>query len=179
MPSPSTERLVLDRLATPIGKALVVTDADGVLRAVDWADYEPRLHRLLKRHWGAVELTAGPSPGPVRDGFDAYFGGELDALGRLSWRTAGTDFQTRIWTALCAIPPGTTRSYGALASGIGAPGAIRAAGAANGANPIGVVVPCHRVIGAAGGLTGYGGGLERKRWLLRHEGADFHNSAPI
>jgi methylated-DNA-[protein]-cysteine S-methyltransferase len=87
----------------------------------------------------------------------------------------GTEFQKAAWAALSRIPVGETRSYGAQAAAIGRPAAVRAVGMANGRNPIGVVVPCHRVIGADGALTGYGGGLERKRWLLRHEGAEFRN----
>jgi methylated-DNA-[protein]-cysteine S-methyltransferase len=97
--------------------------------------------------------------------------GELDALDRISTETAGTAFQRAVWTALRGIEAGRTVSYGALAEHIGRPRAVRAVGAANGANPIAVVVPCHRVIGSDRGLTGYGGGLERKRWLLAHEGA--------
>ncbi len=85
----------------------------------------------------------------------------------------GTPFQRRVWAALTHIPAGETRSYGAQATQIGRPSAVRAVGLANGQNPIGLVVPCHRVIGADGSLTGYGGGIERKRWLLRHEGAAF------
>lgn len=167
------ERLVLDRLATPIGEALLVTDENGVLRAFDWSDHDLRLRRLLGLHYGALEPRAGAAPAEVRRAFDAYFAGELRALEPLSWRTAGTAFQREVWAALCTIPAGETLSYGALAARIGRPKAVRAAGLANGANPVGVVVPCHRVIGADGSLTGYGGGLERKRWLLAHEGAAF------
>jgi methylated-DNA-[protein]-cysteine S-methyltransferase len=93
-------------------------------------------------------------------------------------RTGGTAFQRKVWHALTTIPVGETRSYGQLAAQIGAPSAVRAVGLANGANPIGVVIPCHRVIGADGSLTGFGGGLPRKRWLLKHEGAAFKDAAP-
>ena len=96
-------------------------------------------------------------------------------LAGIEWRTAGTPFQRRVWTGLTTIPPGETLSYGALAAKLGCPRSVRAVGTANGANPISVVVPCHRVIGADGSLTGYGGGLERKRWLLNHEGAAFRD----
>lgn len=82
----------------------------------------------------------------------------------------GTEFQRQVWTELTAIPFGQTVSYGDLARSIGKPSAVRAVGAANGDNPISIIVPCHRVIGSDGGLTGYGGGLERKEWLLKHEG---------
>jgi methylated-DNA-[protein]-cysteine S-methyltransferase len=102
----------------------------------------------------------------------AYFAGDLSAIERLAVVTGGTDFQREVWAALRRIPAGRTLSYGALATQLGRPKAVRAVGLANGANPIGIVVPCHRVIGADGSLTGYGGGLERKRWLLAHEGAE-------
>jgi methylated-DNA-[protein]-cysteine S-methyltransferase len=98
----------------------------------------------------------------------AYFAGALRAFA-LPLAPAGTDFQKRVWSALAAIPFGETRSYGAIAREIGRPGAARAVGLANGSNPISIIVPCHRVIGADGTLTGYGGGLDRKRWLLAHE----------
>jgi methylated-DNA-[protein]-cysteine S-methyltransferase len=104
-----------------------------------------------------------------------YFEGDLGALDGIAWRTGGTPFQRKVWQALTAIRPGETRNYGALAATIRCPSAVRAVGAANGANPISVVVPCHRVIGADGSLTGYGGGVARKRWLLLHEGAAFRD----
>lgn len=99
---------------------------------------------------------------------DAYFAGELRTFA-LTIALTGTDFQRAVWAALQTIPFGTTISYAELARRIGRPSAIRAVGAANGQNPIAIVVPCHRVIGADGGLTGYGGGIGRKRWLLEHE----------
>jgi methylated-DNA-[protein]-cysteine S-methyltransferase len=103
-----------------------------------------------------------------------YFAGDLEALGRIAWALGGgSAFQQDVWRALATIPAGQTTSYGALARRIGRPAAVRAVGMANGANPIGLVLPCHRVIGANGALTGYGGGLQRKRWLLEHEGAAF------
>jgi methylated-DNA-[protein]-cysteine S-methyltransferase len=161
--------LTLDRLATPIGEALILVDREGVLCAVDWDDYEPRMLRLAARHHRGAQIAGGRAPAGVRTAIDAYFGGDMGALAMLAWRTNGTAFQRQVWAALCEIPAGTTVSYGALAARIGAPRAVRAVGLANGANPIGVVVPCHRVIGANGALTGYGGGLERKRWLIEHE----------
>jgi methylated-DNA-[protein]-cysteine S-methyltransferase len=99
---------------------------------------------------------------------DAYFGGRLKIFD-LPLAAAGTSFQRRVWDALCDIPFGETRSYGQLAKAIGKPSAMRAVGAANGSNPIAIVVPCHRVIGADGSLTGFGGGLERKKFLLSLE----------
>ena len=172
------ERLFLDRLATPIGEALLVTDEDGVLRAFDWSDHEDRLRRLMRRYYGDVPLMPGSAPPATRRAVQAYFAGQRDALDGLAWRTAGTDFQRRVWRALAEIPVGVTVSYRDLAARIGKPTAVRAVGLANGANPIGVVVPCHRVIGADGSLTGYGGGLDRKRWLLNHEGAVFRDKSP-
>lgn len=161
--------LTLDRLPSPVGEVLVVTDADGVLRALDFAEFEPRMMRLLARHAPGFSLSAGPAPKAVRQAIADYFAGDLDAIGRLPAKTAGTDFQRAVWRALRDIPPGQTRTYGQLAAAIGSPRAVRAAGLANGQNPIAIGAPCHRVIGANGTLTGYAGGLERKRWLLAHE----------
>lgn len=167
------ETLHLDRLTTPIGVAMIATDGGGVLCGVDWEDYFlPRMRRLLDRHHPGAELKEGRAPGVVRDAFEAYFAGQIDALAGLAWRTNGTAFQRQVWSALCEIPAGETLSYAALAKRIGRPAAVRAVGLANGSNPISLVVPCHRVIGANGALTGYGGGLSRKQWLLRHEGAE-------
>lgn len=165
------ETLTLDRIATPTGEVLLVVDADGAVRALDFAGYEDRMRRLLRRHWGEAELVEGRAPGAIRSAVEAWFGGDLTALDGLKVRTNGTDFQHAVWAALRAIPAGETRTYGQLAAAIGSPKAVRAAGLANGQNPIAVIVPCHRVIGADGALTGYAGGLERKRWLLAHEGA--------
>jgi len=160
-------------LPTPIGPMLVVTDERGQLRALEWADHEARMHRLLRLHYGAqgVTLTDGEAPPSVRRPLEAYFEGELLAIEPLAVETGGTEFQRSVWSALRAIPAGETLSYGALATKIARPTAVRAVGLANGANPVGVVVPCHRVIGANASLTGYAGGIERKRWLLAHEGA--------
>jgi methylated-DNA-[protein]-cysteine S-methyltransferase len=160
----------LDRLQTPIGIALLVTDADGFLRALDWEDYAPRMRQLLRLHHGAVVLNEARAPNEMRAALSGYFKGDLDRLSAIQWRVAGTPFQRKVWTALATISVGTTMSYGALAARLGAPRAMRAVGHANGSNPISVVVPCHRLIGAGGSLVKYGGGLERKRWLLKHEG---------
>lgn len=164
------ETFALDRLQTPIGIALLVTDADGALRALDWEDYEPRMLELLRLQYGAPVLNAARAPDDIRAALSAYFEGDLDRLTTIRWRVAGTPFQRKVWTALPKIPAGTTMNYGALAARLDMPKAVRAVGHANGANPISVVVPCHRLIGANGSLVKYGGGLERKRWLLEHEG---------
>jgi methylated-DNA-[protein]-cysteine S-methyltransferase len=164
-------RLQLDRLPSPIGMMLVVFDGEARLRALHLDDDEPRLRRMLTRYYGTCDLAAGRAPAAIAAPLDAYFNGELNALDAIPVMTAGTPFQRRVWAALRTIPPRATTSYGELAASIGAPGASRAVGLANGANPVAVVVPCHRVIGANGSLTGYGGGLHRKHWLLAHEGA--------
>ena len=164
------ETFSLDRLQTPIGTALLVTDSGGVLRALDWEEYEPRMRELLRLQYGAVVLQDARSPKDLRSALTAYFKGDLDRLKTIKWRVVGTPFQHKVWMALPKIPAGSTMSYGALAARLNAPKAMRAVGHANGSNPISVVVPCHRLIGANGALVKYGGGLERKRWLLEHEG---------
>jgi len=175
MTSKLPDRLRLDRMATPIGEALIVTDEAGVLRAFDWADRESGMARLLRLHYGSMVPDAGAAPNYIRRLLRRYFDGDLGGLAAIQWRTGGTAFQRRVWAGLTTIAPGETLSYGALAARLGCATAVRAVGAANGANPISVVVPCHRVIGTAGSLTGYGGGIERKRWLLAHEGAAFRD----
>ena len=164
------ETFGLDRLETPLGVALLVTDAEGVLRALDWEDYAPRMRELLRLQYGTVALQEAQAPGQMRKALSAYFKGDLDRLNAIEWRVAGTPFQQKVWHALPKIAAGTTMSYGALAAKLNAPRAMRAVGHANGSNPISVVVPCHRLIGANGSLVKYGGGLSRKRWLLEHEG---------
>lgn len=172
--------LHLERLRTPIGIALIVTQPDGRLCAVDWEDYEARMRELLTRYQGnAIELAKCSQPSAAADALDAYFAGDVDAIADLPTVPQGTDFQREVWAALRMIPVGTTTSYGALAARIGRPKAMRAVGLANGANPISIVVPCHRVIGADQSLTGYGGGLERKRWLLAHEKAATQQRAGV
>lgn len=163
------ETLLLDRLPTPIGVALLVLDREKRLRALEWEDHEARLRRLLRPR--DAELREGAAPRALRRRLEDYFLGELAAIEDISCEPGGTPFQRAVWRALRAIPAGRTMSYGALAALLGAPAASRAVGHANGANPISVVIPCHRLVGAGGGLTGYGGGIARKRWLLTHEGA--------
>ncbi len=160
--------LRLARVASPIGVLLVVVDDAGVLRAVEFEGGEARLERLLRLYCGACVLRDGAAPEAAR-AFDAYFAGAVTALDGLPVATGGTPFQRAVWSALRAIPPGTSLGYGALAARLGRPAAGRAVGAANGANPISIAVPCHRLVGANGALTGYAGGLGRKRWLIEHE----------
>jgi methylated-DNA-[protein]-cysteine S-methyltransferase len=163
--------LLIDRADTPIGEMLIVADHEGNLRAVDWADHETRMRRILRLHYGedGFRLEPARNPNGLTDAILSYFEGELTAIDSLPVRTSGTVFQRAVWHALRNIPCGTTVSYAKLAEQIGRPAAVRAVGLANGSNPVGVVVPCHRVIGANGSLTGYGGGIERKSWLLEHE----------
>jgi len=170
---PTNERFFLERFPTPTGTMLLLTDERQRLRALDWDDHEERLQRLLGLHYGPGTTrieTQAKSASQARRTIEAYFAGELSALGPLRTQTGGTTFQREVWAALRAIPVGATTSYGQLAASIGRPKAVRAVGLANGSNPIALVVPCHRVIGADASLTGYGGGIERKRWLLGHEG---------
>jgi methylated-DNA-[protein]-cysteine S-methyltransferase len=163
----------LEHVATPVGAMLVVSDDEERLRALDWEDYEPRMHHLLRLHYGADAVALSPrrsASGPRR-ALEAYLAGDLRAIDAIAVETRGTDFQRKVWAALRRIPPGETLSYGVMAGRIGRAKAVRAVGAANGANPVSVVVPCHRVVGHDRSLTGYGGGLQRKSWLLKHEGA--------
>jgi methylated-DNA-[protein]-cysteine S-methyltransferase len=168
----TTQTFFVERTKTPTGRMLIVTDDEQSLRAVDWEDHEQRMLNLLRRHYGAkaIRLSESTRPSQAQRLLHAYFEGDIDAPSGYRTATNGTDFQRSVWGALRQIPPGHTVSYGTLAVRIGRPAATRAVGLANGANPIAIVVPCHRVIGANGTLTGYGGGLDRKRWLLAHEG---------
>ncbi|MFA7495263.1 MAG: methylated-DNA--[protein]-cysteine S-methyltransferase [Acidithiobacillus sp.] len=165
----------LDRVTTPLGVMLLVSDTQNILRALDWADHENRMLDRLRLLYGSdgVTLTSGTAPQPVRNSLEAYWAGDFNAVSTIPVKFAGTEFQQAAWTWLRSIPAGETRSYQEQARGMARASAVRAVGRANGANPIGIVIPCHRVIGADGTLTGYAGGLERKRWLLRHEGGDF------
>ena len=165
--------LVIDRMATPIGELVIIADAQDRLRAIDWTDHEDRMLQLLGRYCGKAgyALIKRRDPDGLSSAMRAYFKGDLAAIDRLTADTGGTDFQRKIWRELRRIPAGKTITYAELAGRIGKPKAIRAAGTANGANPVSIVIPCHRVIGSDGSLTGYGGGLHRKKWLLTHEGA--------
>jgi methylated-DNA-[protein]-cysteine S-methyltransferase len=171
-------RLFIDRMMTPIGELILLSDEFGSLRAVDWTDYEQRMRRLLARHYRATHVTMEPRRDPfgLTSMLESYFGGDLKCLQSIPVSTGGTVFQQSVWQSLRSIPAGETTSYGNLAKRLGRPAAVRAVGLANGANPVGIVVPCHRVIGADGSLTGYGGGLQRKQWLLDHERK--HSNAP-
>jgi methylated-DNA-[protein]-cysteine S-methyltransferase len=167
----------LSRIPTPVGPMLIAVDEQERLRVLDWESHAERMARLMDRYYGpgAVTLTEDPAVHPVAERLAAYVEGDIAAIDGIPTETTGTAFQREVWAALREIPAGETWSYGQLAAHISRPAAVRAVGLANGSNPIGVVVPCHRVIGANGTLSGYAGGLERKRWLLRHEGAAFRD----
>ena len=164
-------QLRFDKRVSPIGTMLLVTDDRDVLYSLDFEDYESRMHKLLKRYYGDAQLRYGTIGQRICESLDNYFDGDFTALDQLAVGIGGTEFQRKVWHQLRSIPAGETISYGQLAERMGRPTASRAVGLANGANPVAIVVPCHRVIGASGALTGYGGGLPRKRWLLSHEQA--------
>jgi methylated-DNA-[protein]-cysteine S-methyltransferase len=176
-----TRTLFQEQLSTPTGQMLLLTDEQGRVRALDWSDQIDRLRHLLRLQYGVggTSIIDRPTPSDARLAVTSYFEGDLTAVDQLAVATAGTAFQREVWAALRTIPAGQTRSYGVLAATIGRPRAVRAVGLANGSNVIGIVVPCHRVIGADASLTGYGGGLARKRWLLEHEGALPTNSRQV
>jgi methylated-DNA-[protein]-cysteine S-methyltransferase len=166
-------------ISTPIGDMLALSSDEG-LCALEFTTVEgpnrgqerlPRLNARLGRWFPPHEIVDRESPtiARTRGWLTAYFEGTAAEIGDLPLDMRGAPFEKRVWTALRAIPPGQTTSYGAIARALDSEGASRAVGAANGANPVAIIVPCHRVIGASGSLTGYGGGLERKTWLIEHE----------
>jgi methylated-DNA-[protein]-cysteine S-methyltransferase len=162
--------LEVTEFESPIGK-IVVALHDARLCALRFAEHWPRMRPLLEKRFGQVDFRQAADPAGVITCLRKYFAGDFGALDAIIIDTGGTPFQQRVWKELRKIPAGRTVSYAHIAMAIGAPTAVRAVGAANGSNPVGIVVPCHRVIGSNGQLTGYGGGIERKRWLLRHESA--------
>ncbi len=164
-------RLLTDHIATPLGDFTLVADEQGRLHAAEWTDCADRMERSLRLLHGAdgYGLKTARNPGGLSAALRAYFAGDIAAIDKLPVATIGTGFQQLMWRNLRKVKAGTTMSYGAFAKRIGKPAAIRAVGAANGANPISVVVPCHRLVGADGSLVKYGGGLPRKQWLLEHE----------
>jgi O-6-methylguanine DNA methyltransferase len=167
--------MILSRavIATPIADMLALDSGEG-LCALEFIDPDKRLAGLdarLRRWFPPHEIVDRETAmiAQTRAWLDAYFAGVSADISSLRLDMRGAGFEKRVWQELRRIPPGETTSYGAIAKTLGSPGASRAVGAANGANPIAIVVPCHRVIGASGALTGYGGGLSRKTWLLEHE----------
>jgi methylated-DNA-[protein]-cysteine S-methyltransferase len=166
---PDPVPLVIAVLASPLGH-LHVAVRDGVICALAFDDWWPNERRRLERRFPGMSLAAGDG-GDVRLALERYLAGDLHAIEALAVDPGGTAFQAAVWQALRRIPAGETRSYAELARAVGVPSAVRAVAAANGRNPVAIVVPCHRVIGSDGRLVGYGGGLDRKAWLLRHERA--------
>lgn len=165
-------RLVASEVASPIGPLAVAVDADGRLRGVSFGE---GLRRAMAREYPGVTMVEGDAPNAVTGPLADYFAGDRAALMRIDWAldgsVAGEGFQARVWRALWEVPIGQTISYGEMAKRAGEPGAAQAAGVALNRNPIPLVLACHRVVGADGAMVGFGGGLERKTWLLRHEGA--------
>ena len=159
-----------DHISTPIGDMVLVA-RDGVLVLLEFADAEGRLAREMAARFGDVALQKTSNPFGLSDIVCEYFAGNLLAIDNLLTDGGGTEFERRVWAELRKIPCGVTNSYGEIARKLGDIKLSRAVGTANGRNPIAIVVPCHRVIGADGSMTGYGGGIMRKEWLLRHEGA--------
>lgn len=171
--------LALTKVVSPIGDILLVTD-DEALVSLDYEGYEHRMMRLLEKRYGTFELAEDNGQNnnselnldQLIEQIQAYFEGHLAAIDHIPVKPGGTTFQAKVWHTLRSIPAGTVISYGELARQIGNPAAVRAVGTTNGLNPISIVLPCHRVIGANGSLTGYAGGIERKHWLLKHEGVE-------
>ena len=161
--------LQFDHIDSPIGTIVIVVDG-GRLCSLCYADYEASMMTLLQHRYGPVDLVWTPDPSGLSSQIRGYLAGNYGCLDAIPVSTEGTAFQQEVWSALRSIPPGTTMSYGALAKKLGRPTAPRAVGAANALNPIPIVLPCHRLVGANAALTGYGGGLERKRGLVGHEG---------
>ncbi len=154
-----------DEFESPIGRILFASNAGGIC-ALDFAEYEKRMDALLTRRFGSYSFKRSSDPLNLKARLRSYFDGDLQAF-----ETESVNIQEQVWKALRTIPAGATWSYGQLAAKLSRPSAARAVGHANSLNPVGIIVPCHRVIGASSALTGYAGGLERKQWLLRHEGA--------
>lgn len=163
------ETVLVDHVSSPIGRITFATHA-GKVCGLGLGDGWPRIEACVARRFGARAIRRGEQP-RLRRALEAYFAGKIDALDSLEVDLGGTPFQAKVWKALRTVKAGRTASYGDIARRIGKPAAVRAVGLANGRNPVSLVVPCHRIIGSDGSLTGYGGGLDRKRWLLRHEGA--------
>ncbi|HVE85138.1 MAG TPA: methylated-DNA--[protein]-cysteine S-methyltransferase [Myxococcales bacterium] len=162
--------IILSRYESPIGPLTLAADGDALL-ALEFAERAKGIRARLRATHPDAGVKEGPLSKRLAAALEAYFGGDTGALDRLEVRTGGTPFQREVWAALRRIPAGQVWSYKELAREVGRPRATRAVGAANGANPVALVVPCHRVIATGGKLGGYGGGLHRKEWLLRHEHA--------
>jgi O-6-methylguanine DNA methyltransferase len=161
---------------SPVGP-LLIAGFDETLAILGFEDYYEQMNKLLLARFGEYEFTGGSGARPIVERLDRYFHEGVETFSEIRVEMHGSPLQNDVWTALRSIPAGETRSYGQLAAKLGRPKASRAVGHANAVNPVAIVVPCHRVIGASGRLTGYGGGLERKEWLLKHE-QRFYRGAP-
>jgi methylated-DNA-[protein]-cysteine S-methyltransferase len=164
-------QLLLDEVTTPVGKMVMLSDENDVLYAMDFGSFRACTRSLIARRFDDPKIVRSKRPSSNVARLRAYFSGDLTAFDGVRLALRGTPFQLAAWAALRKIPAATTASYADVARAIGRPKAVRAVGAANRANPIAIVVPCHRVVGSDTSLTGYGGGLERKRFLLAHEAA--------
>jgi len=166
--------LWLDRIPAPpeapFDEIVIAVDRDRLV-ALDFNGFEARMQRLLAKRYAAFDLVEKYDPCGFSEALQSYFSGNIKAVDTIAVDTGGTFFQRAAWHALRTIPAGTTATYGEQAQRIGRPRAVRAIGAANGQNPVAIVLPCHRVVGANGALTGYAGGVAAKAWLLRHEAA--------
>lgn len=162
-------KIVLTKMDTPVGK-LQLAEKDGKLVALKLASFDRPFERAMKRFAGA-EIVEGDGTSDAAKKLRRYFDGDIGALDEIESDPGGTPFQAAVWEALRKIPAGKTLAYSEVAAMAGAEHAVRAAGTAVGSNPIGIVIPCHRVIHLNGDISGYGGGDEMKRWLLAHEGA--------
>ena len=163
---------------SPIG-GITVAVHDARVCAVTFSDHWPEQVRWLERRFGRITFRPSTDPAGIIGALGAYFRGNLGAFEGIELDAGGTPFQASVWAELLKVPAGRTTSYGELASAIGSPKAARAVGAANGQNPIVIVIPCHRAIGRDRRLVGYGGGLDRKRWLLHHEGAAYAGAEDV
>jgi methylated-DNA-[protein]-cysteine S-methyltransferase len=165
----SPSQIRIEQVDSPVGRVVLASSGD-ILCGLYFAETPEELIAHLKRRYDEFKTITGGGPSLFRLRLEDYFQGNLSALDDLPVDPGGTPFQRDVWAALLQIPVGSTSSYAEIAKRVGRPAAVRAVGAANGSNPISLVIPCHRVIGSDGSLTGYGGGMNRKDWLLRHEG---------
>lgn len=163
-----TARLAAQQIDTPLGRMTLVARGQSLVLAA-FGEIRSRETMILRRRFASFELEEASllAVEPI----SAYFAGEVDALARVNVDPGGTPFQRRVWRRLRGLRPGCVEGYGDFARSLGVRHGARAVGAANGANPVSLVIPCHRLVGADGQLTGYAYGIRRKRWLLRHEAA--------
>ena len=166
-------KFTLSYFDSPLGELSLVTDDKALLRGLMFSDHHVQLHRVLREHYGSFELEDGAAPAYIADALQRYFEGAPSAVDGIVTMTGGTDLQRQVWAALRRIPAGKTTSYSELARSLGYddPRMAIDIGTANAANPIAIVIPCHRVIAKNGDIKGYAWGVQRKRWRLAHENA--------